>query len=84
MYYTFGYLTLEQKYICIDEYGAEFQCQAELICETKIQYREDTSDPNYLQNWVQEMGLMCVERETINMMVSVYYIAFAISGAFFW
>lgn len=59
----------------------EYQaCSQEFVCENRGQpgfkYHEDTQDANYLQNWMQEMDLSCVDRSQINLI----YIPFCIGS----
>jgi hypothetical protein len=39
LYYTFGYLTLEQEYVC--ENGRK--CSVDEICANKLDYQVDTT-----------------------------------------
>jgi MFS family permease len=37
-------------------------------------------DPNYVQNWQQEMGLMCMPRSQINLMIMAYFLCYGFAG----
>ena len=43
----------------------------------------DTSYQYYLKNWQSEMDLLCMTPATIGLMITAYYIGFAIGGLFF-
>jgi len=45
-----------------------------------LQWRVKTDDPNYIENWQQEMELMCVPRAEINYMVMAYSAAYGLAG----
>jgi len=44
----------------------------------------DYESPNYVDNWIQEMGMMCYDRAIINWIVVVYYLAYGVAGLLFW
>jgi len=54
------------------------------VCESVgvagFEYIEDTLHDDYVINWQQEMDLMCVDRNTINYIVTAYFIAYGIGG----
>jgi len=79
LYYSFGYLTLEQQFICIEE-GAERACLAQEICDNNLAYKIDILYVNYIENWTQQMGLMCTDRSYINAIVTGYVIAYGLAG----
>ena len=78
LYYSFGYLTLEQEYICLE--GGERACLAYEICQNNLAFKVDTSSVNYIENWTQQMGLMCTDRSYINAIVTGYFIAYGLAG----
>ena len=43
----------------------------------------DTSYTYYLKNWFTEMDLLCMTPATIGLMITAYYVGFAIGGLFF-
>jgi hypothetical protein len=56
MYYGFGFLTLEQNYICKNENLTE-SCSAEKICQMLnnhqvVNFEIDKTHSNYLSNWI--------------------------------
>jgi len=63
------------------------QCSAETICLNRefsgFEWYEDTANSDYLYNWQQEMGLMCMPRTTINYIVSAYFICYTVAGLLF-
>ena len=92
MYYTFAYLVLEQKFLCRDPNGwgePEFEsCPVSDICEARddpdseLQFKVDTSYEYYFENWYTEMDLMCVPAAEISLIVTAYYVCFALGGVF--
>ena len=46
-------------------------------------YIADKSYDYYLDNWFLEMDLVCTPATTIGLMITAYYIGFAIGGLFF-
>lgn len=67
MIYIFAYLVLPQKYLCrTDPEGSFESCEADtVICPALaegsfIEYHVDTSYEYYLNNWQQQMNLMCM------------------------
>ena len=79
----FGYLTLKPDYMCTVN-GVETTCDAEFICSNPdVNYREDTLARNYVNNWVQEMDLICESRNKINVMMSVTFVASCAAGWLF-
>jgi MFS family permease len=44
----------------------------------------DTTDRNYMINWIQEMGMMCTPRVSIQWIVTIYYVAFGLGGLLLW
>ena len=89
VYYTFGYLILEQKFVCSWEGGDFSTCKNEDIClaqesgDIDFVYRVDESYKYYFNNWFTEMNLVCIPKSKIGLMITVYYIAFAAGGAMF-
>ena len=89
MYYPFAYLVLQQKYLCLNEDGEYDHCSSEDICGAKDRdasysdYQVDTSYLYYLKNWFTEMDLVCMTPAAIGMMITAYYIGFAMGGLFF-
>lgn len=76
---------MEQSYICTDENMIERECYAREICDHKpATFRVNTQSVNYVENWVQEMDLMCVDRATVNFIIMAYYLAFCVAGACLW
>jgi hypothetical protein len=56
MYYGFGFLTLEQSYVCVNG-GSSETCSATSICQRQasgetVDFRIDTSNINYISNWI--------------------------------
>ena len=89
MYYPFAYLVLEQKFLCYDDATSEGrQCNSNEICLAReadplySAYEVDKSYQYYLNNWYLEMDLLCMTPATIGLMISAYYIGFAIGGLF--
>jgi len=88
IYYCFGFLTLEQKYLCrFSAADSLQQCAAETICLNRefsgFEWHVDEADSDYLYNWQQVMGLMCMPRTTINYMVSAYFVCYTVAGLLF-
>ena len=89
MYYPFAYLVLKQQYLCLNEDGEYAHCEATDICAAKENdasyndYQVDTNYTYYLKNWYTEMDLVCMKPSTIGMMITAYYIGFAMGGLFF-
>lgn len=91
MYYPFAYLVLEQQYLCrFEESDTAYSvCSTEEICMRReadadySDYMVDKSYKYYLENWVTEMDLMCMSAATIGIMITAYYVGFAIGGLFF-
>ena len=83
MYYGFGYLTMEQSYLCGP--SGNVPCSASQICQAggTLPYKVDQSSPNYLSNWVQQMDLMCLSRDAINWILTVHYLAYGLAGLIF-
>ncbi len=48
--------------------------------ETGFSFIEDTLHEDYVYNWQQEMNLMCEDRNTINYIVTAYFICYGIAG----
>jgi len=71
MYYGFGFLTLDQTYLCRSTLEQEYRsCSATQICEALqaglvVDYIVDKTDRNYMINWIQQMGLICTPRVSI-------------------
>ena len=89
-YYGFGFLTLEQSYLCrVNPSDPYESCVTADLCSQIAKgltpdFVEDTSSPTYIQNWTQEMGLMCTPRATIQWIVTFFYITYGLGGFLFW
>lgn len=66
LFYLIAYLTMAQTYNCRLEEGADFvPCDAaDVICPARaagtfIEYEVDTTSATYMNNWQQQMDLMC-------------------------
>ena len=84
LFYGFGYLTLQQTYICkagdSDIWG---HCTQQVICEnvaTNFEFAVDKSDPDHIENWVQEMGIQCTNRSQISILMTSYCLVSAFTG----
>ena len=89
MYYPFAYLVLEQKFLCYDDgLSTGRECSSTEICASRDAnplynaYEVDTSYQYYIKNWFLEMDLVCMTPARIGIMISAYYIGFAIGGLF--
>lgn len=61
------------------------QCTDEEICSEHIpkdHYRPVKSDPEYLDNWVNKMDLLCKPQSEIGFLGSCFFIGIIISVAF--
>ena len=73
----------------MNEQGEYDHCSSEDICHAKdndasySDYQVDTSYFYYLKNWFTEMDLVCMTPASIGMMITAYYIGFAMGGLFF-
>ena len=89
-YYAYGFLTLEQTYLCRVNPGDSYEsCDRADICSQIAEgltpdYMENTSSDTYIQNWTQEMGFMCTPRTTVQWVVTGYLLAYGVSGFLFW
>ena len=85
-YYPFAYLVLEQRFECdMAGKGIFTPCSTEQICSSNtssaaMSYRVDKSQEYFIQNWYVEMDLLCTAAPTIGLMLSVYFIGFALGG----
>ena len=43
-------------------------------------HKVDESKPYYLHNWHAEMGLVCTSKAVIGLMVSAYFVGYALGG----
>lgn len=61
--YLYDYLVMKPAYLCQKEAGAPFEsCTAQEICSTpNITWKVDWSNPMSLDNWVDQLDLMCNE-----------------------
>jgi hypothetical protein len=75
--YTFGFLTLEQTFKCRAAPDLSYEtCPVSLICEaetagTPLDWIYNTEDPNYMENWMQQMDMKCTPRVTIQWIVTI-------------
>lgn len=83
--YAFGYLTLQQQFLCSKSNGFE-QCSVkDAICPAlergeHIEYKIDTGYEYYLNNWVQQMELTCIDQQTIAYLMSAYFVGVGLGG----
>lgn len=62
-------------------------CTKEHICESYyphevregVSYRSVKSDPNYLNNWVNKLGMLCESQSNIGFLGSSYYIGIVLA-----
>lgn len=61
------------------------KCTADQICAAKglTSWKVDTSFKYYIDNWYLEMDLKCMQAATIGLMVTAFFLGFAINGLFF-
>lgn len=85
--YMYFYLILPQTYLCRTEQDAAFEtCDAHsVICPRLaagefVEYEVDKESFTYLENWQQEMDLMCEPESKLMINSTVYFIAFGIGG----
>ncbi len=88
LYYGFGFLTLDQSYLCsLDDSSTLEPCAVSTVCRnlqiSGFQYQVDSKASNFVLNWQQEMNLMCFDRSAINLMVTAYVVGFGLAGALF-
>ena len=61
-------------------------CSTEQICEARkdpqseLIYKVDKTYEYYLENWYLEMDLLCMPVVRIGLMITAYYIGFAVGG----
>ena len=48
-----------------------------------LDYQADTSFEYYINNWYLEMDLKCMSAARVGLMVTAYFIGFALNGLFF-
>jgi len=93
LYYCFPYLVNAQQYKCRFDPDAPFEvCSAEeVICpalesgSSTLEYHIDTDYKYYLNNWFDQMDLMCENPVQTNFMISLRLIAYGLAGIlFFW
>ena len=78
--YGFGLLTLDQTYKCVVN-GEQQSCSTTYICaHPETVYSVDTSNPDYVSNWQQQMGLQCTDRSTIQMILMPTFLFAGIAG----
>ena len=83
-YYPFAYLVLEQQFLCDAKgTGIYTSCTKEQICSSgdrAIPFKVDESYEYFIQNWYTEMDLLCTTTPTIGLMLTTYFIGFALGG----
>ncbi len=83
--YGFGFLTLNQSYLCrSDPTSAFVDCSREIVCEFRgqpgFEFVDNIDAPEYTQNWIQELELMCTDRTTINYIIQAYTVFYTVAG----
>ena len=85
-YYPFAYLVLEQQFLCDKNgTGVYTSCSSEQICAARdrslpLPYIVDESYEYFIKNWYTEMDLLCTAVPTIGLMLTTYFIGFALGG----
>ena len=91
-HYSFSYLTMQQQYICSFEGSPSLvPCTVDQICAARdnpvetglFSYEADTSYAYYLNNWIENMDLTCINRSKIASVASMTFFGFALSGFLF-
>ena len=90
LYYPFAYLVLEQNFLCTSGASENFtECTSSQICKARndpdstLTYKVDRNYAYYLENWYLQMDLVCTPPATIGLVITAYYIGFAVGGLFF-
>lgn len=73
-----SFLEKEPKHFeCKDENGEWKSCTKEEICSrglSKDDYRADTNDDEYFDNWVEKYDLLCEPKMKVGLIASMYFI----------
>ena len=79
--YPFAYLILPQEYLCLDpDDGQYHSCTTDFICSNpEVVYKVDKNNPEYLDNWIEQMGLTCWNPGIISLMITAYFVGIVLN-----
>ncbi|CAI2367215.1 unnamed protein product [Moneuplotes crassus] len=88
-FYSYGLPVLEQfpDYVCTTDSGMDYRCKRNQICingmpKESMIWGINWDSSRSINNWVDEMDLMCATKFQIGLFGSIYFLGFAFSGVF--
>jgi len=84
--FPFGYLTNAPETLCRADPSLGWEaCTREQICaDDTLEYKFDTTDPNYINGLFTEMDMTCWSSDDVSGMLSNFFIGWSVSTLFIW
>lgn len=79
---------MRQQYVCqFSQNGSYETCTDSQICSANnppLDFKIDTRNDDYILNWYDQVGMQCMDNQTIKLLTTIYFISFAFGGLLFY